>query len=89
MSSLSDKLRILDVNESITLDVLEGVGFMSPAVFKKTLEAKTHLLQSRVTNKQRLHKDIQDRQFSAKRIDGISMDEDGNLCRFVKITRVS
>lgn len=89
MSSLSDKLRILDVNESITLDVLEGIGFTNPTVFKKTLEAKTHLLQSRVTNKQRLHKDIQDRQFSAKCIDGISMDEDGNLCRFVKITRLA
>lgn len=89
MSSLSDKLRVLDVNESITLDVLEGTGFTKPSTFKKLLEAKTHLLQSRVTNKQRLHRDLADRQFSAKRIDGISMDEDGNLCRFVKITRLA
>ena len=89
MSSLSDKLRVLDVNESITLDVLEGVGLVNPKVFKKTLEAKTHLLQSRVTNKQRLHSDLANRQYSAKRIYVISIDEDGNLCRFIKVTRIA
>lgn len=87
MSSLSDRLAVLDIGEHLVVDVIDGIDY-NPNTFKKTLDARVHLFCSRVTNKQRLRKDLQNYQFSATKIRGLNMDEDGNLCQFVKIKRV-
>jgi hypothetical protein len=89
MSSLSDKLGQLDVNEHLIVDVLDGTNFKNASMFKKTVEAKAYTFMSRVTNKQRLHKRLQDRKFAARAIQGVQMDDEGNLLKLVKVTRLA
>lgn len=88
MSSLSDKLSWLEIGDHLIVDVLDGVKLTNPNVFKKTVEAKAYMFMSRVTNKQRLHKRLQDRKFAARAIQGVQMDEDGNLLKLVKVVRI-
>ena len=88
MSSLSDKLGQLDVDEHLIVDVLDGTSFKNLNTFKKTVEAKAYTFMSRVTNKQRLNKRLQDRKFAARAIQGVQMDDEGNLLKLVKVTRL-
>lgn len=82
MSSLSDKLRPLDVGENIAVDVAEGCGYE----FIRTVVKKAAVLSSRVTNSQRLHSDLNGRKFSTRIMPLI--DCDGSLYKLVRIERI-
>jgi len=88
MSSLGDKLKMLDVGEHLVIDIIDGhVPAKQGKDFDEWVKRRTHLAQSRVTNTQRLPKTLRECQFSSTTYP-IGIAEDGSIYKFIKIKRV-